>query len=54
MNKRSYRGDKYIQAYKHYRDSLDDKVSSNSMRLIQLENAVEFIFARLLEMKEDE
>jgi len=48
MKKRAYRGDKYIAAYKHYRDSLDDKVSSNSMRIIQLENAIEFIFAKFI------
>jgi len=44
-----YRGDKYINAYKHYRDQLDEKVSSNSIRIRELEKTVEWLIARVIE-----
>ena len=45
----AYRGDKYLKAYKHYRDKIDDKVSSNSMRIKELEKTVEWLIGRIIE-----
>jgi len=49
---KKYMGDKYIKAYKFYRDSIDDKVSTNTQRIAELERTIERLITRLMEMKE--
>jgi hypothetical protein len=52
---KGYRGDKYIKAYRHYRDQLDTKVNRNSARIAELERTIEWLIGRLLEeLKGDE
>ena len=44
-----YLGDKYVKAYKFYRDQLDDKVSANTAKIRELERTIEFILGKLFE-----
>ena len=51
---KKYLGDKYVKAYQFYRDKLDDKVSSNSQRINELERTVEWLIGKLLEEIKEE
>ena len=50
---KKYLGDKYIKAYKFYRDSIDDKVSTNTQRIAELERTIEWLISRLVEKHEN-
>ena len=49
---KKYLGDKYIKAYKFYRDRLDDKVSTNTQRIAELERTLEWLIAKFVELHE--
>jgi len=43
-----YKGDKYLKAYKHYRDKLDDRVHTNAVRIAELERNLEWLVGKML------
>lgn len=43
-----YKGDKYIKAYKHFRESQDDKISQLTMKVHDLERTIEWLIGKML------
>ena len=44
-----YLGDKYLKAYKHYRTEQDDKISSLTARVADLERMIEWLTSYIVE-----
>jgi len=49
--KNKYLGDKYVKAYKFFRDKEQDKISSNTQRIAELERMMEWLCHYIMEEK---
>ena len=46
-------GDKYIQAYRFYRDELDEQLAQTRARVADLERTIEWMISVLLKEKKE-